>query len=39
VATHFEENIGSQVTAEGNAFEVARKVIRGSCFFGDKIGM
>jgi len=39
VATQFGDNIGNQDTVEGNAFEVACKVIRGFCLFGDKINL
>jgi hypothetical protein len=39
VVTHFGDNIGNQKTVEGNAFEVAHKVRRVFCFFGDKIDL
>jgi len=39
VVTRIEDNLGNQETVEGNAFEVARKVERGFCFFGSKIEM
>ena len=39
VVTQIGDNIGNQNTGEGNAFEVARKIVRGFRVFGYEIGL